>query len=209
MKYIVNGTECNVLIDRKNNKNTYIKMNGTDIIVTTNYFTSDKKILKILDENISFLNRALKKELTKLEKENHFYYLGKAYDVIITPLYDVEFIGDKVYTKDINFLNKWLNKEMKKIYKEHLDEMYKLFVEDIPYPILKIRFMKTRWGVCNSKNNSVTLNSELIKYDISCLDYVIVHELSHFVHFDHSKDFWNTVEKHFPDYKKYRKMLKD
>lgn len=209
MRYTVNGTECNVLIDRKNNKNTYIKMNGTDIIVTTNYFTSDKKILKILDENISFLNRALKKELTKLEKENHFYYLGKAYDVIITPLYDVEFIGDKVYTKGINFLNKWLNNEMKRIYKEHLDELYKLFVEDIPYPILKIRFMKTRWGVCNRKNNSVTLNSELIKYDISCLDYVIVHELSHFVHFDHSKDFWNTVEKYFPNYKKYRKMLKD
>ena len=46
--------------------------------------------------------------------------------------------------------------------------------------------MKTRWGVCNIKDNSVTLNSKLIEYDIQALDYVIIHELSHFIHFNHS-----------------------
>ena len=72
---------------------------------------------------------------------------------------------------------------------------------------LKIRQMKTRWGVCNRKDNSVTLNLELIKKDKSCLNYVIVHELSHFVHFNHTKEFWCTVEKYCPDYKSVRQEL--
>ena len=69
--------------------------------------------------------------------------------------------------------------------------------------------MKTRWGVCNIRDNSVTLNSKLIEYDIEELDYVIIHELSHFIHFNHSKAFWNQVEKYTPNYKQIRKKLKD
>ena len=68
--------------------------------------------------------------------------------------------------------------------------------------------MTSRWGVCNIKNHNVTLNSELSKYDISALDYVIVHELSHFIHHNHSKDFWLLVSKYCPNYKDIRKMLR-
>ena len=75
--------------------------------------------------------------------------------------------------------------------------------------MLKIRKMKTRWGVCNKKTKTITLNSELMKYSIDKLDYVIVHELSHFIYFDHSKNFWKQVEKYCPCYKKIRKELKD
>ena len=69
--------------------------------------------------------------------------------------------------------------------------------------------MKTRWGVCNKRDNSVTLNTNLIKETIDKLDYVIIHELAHFVHFDHSKDFWNLVSKYCKEYKQIRKELKD
>ena len=69
--------------------------------------------------------------------------------------------------------------------------------------------MKTRWGVCNTKNNNVTLNYELYKYDIGCLDYVIVHELSHFIEANHSKKFWMVVEKYYPNYKEMRKKLRE
>lgn len=209
MTYNINGYECNVIINRKNNKNTYIKMKGTDIIVSTNFLATNKHIISLLDSNKDFLNKALSVELKKKDKEENFYYFGKTYDIIITPLYDVEIIDNKIYTKSLKHLNKWLNLEMNRIYKEKIDYYYNLFEENIPYPILKIRKMKTRWGVCNRKDNSVTLNSELIKYDINCLNYVVVHELSHFVHFDHSKEFWKTVEYYFPEYKKYRKLLKE
>ena len=68
--------------------------------------------------------------------------------------------------------------------------------------------MKTRWGVC-SKKGYITLNANLIKYDIKALDYVIIHELSHYVHFNHSKEFWKLVEKNYPNYKECKKILKE
>ena len=69
--------------------------------------------------------------------------------------------------------------------------------------------MTTRWGVCNIKSHNVTLNLELIKRDIKYLDYVIIHELTHLVYADHSKSFWSVVEENMPDYKKYRKEMKE
>ena len=74
---------------------------------------------------------------------------------------------------------------------------------------LKIRNMKSRWGVYNRMNHSITLNSHLIEYKIQDLDYVIYHELSHTVYFDHSKQFWNLVEFYCPYYRKAKKDLKE
>ena len=98
---------------------------------------------------------------------------------------------------------------MKKIFEERLFFWYETFEENIPTPKLKIRNMKTRWGVCNIKDNSVTLNSKLMEYDITKLDYVIIHELSHFKHFNHSKEFWTLVSKYCPNYKQVRKALRE
>ena len=69
--------------------------------------------------------------------------------------------------------------------------------------------MKTRWGVCNTRNKRVTLNLELIKKPLFCLDYVIVHELSHLIHPNHSKDFWLLVEDNCKNYKQIRKLMKE
>ena len=55
------------------------------------------------------------------------------------------------------------------------------------------------------KLKKVTLNSELIYKDTKYLDYVIVHELSHFKHANHGKGFWSLVEENEPNYKKIRK----
>ena len=105
-------------------------------------------------------------------------------------------------------LDLWLNKEMKKLFQNRLDYIYNKYEENIPYPSLRIRKMKTRWGVCNVKTHVITLNSELLRYDIEKLDYVITHELAHLIHHNHSKNFWNLVEKYCPNYKKVRKELR-
>ncbi len=68
--------------------------------------------------------------------------------------------------------------------------------------------MKTRWGVCNQRDKSITLSLDLIKHSLEDIDYVIIHELSHFVFFNHSKYFWGDVFQYCPDYKKVRKILK-
>ncbi len=208
--YKLDGYTYKVLIVKKNNKNTYIKIkDDLTIYVTTNYLTSKRKIKIILDNEKEFLRKALSRTRKKLEKEELFYYLGEKYDIILVPFENTEVSDGKIFVKDMKTLEKWLKKQMKRIFTERLEYNYNLFDEDIPFPKLKIRSMKTRWGVCNKRDNSVTLNSKLIQYSIHEIDYVIIHELSHFVHFDHSREFWETVRLHMPDYKKSVAILKE
>lgn len=205
MKLKIDDKEYNVIIIKKNNKNTYVRVDkDLNIVVTTNYLMPKYKINKILNDNI----KSIKKMIVKKEKiDNNFYYLGKKYDIIINDNIKATFISnDAIFTKNEKELNKWLKKETEKVFKDRLNKMYNLFDENIPYPALKIRNMKSRWGVCNKKGY-ITLNSNLIKYNISEIDYVIIHELSHYVHFNHSKEFWKTVSKYYPNYKKSKKVL--
>lgn len=208
--YKLDGEKYNVLVVKKSNKNTYIKIkDDMTIYVTTNYLTSKREVKVILDNEKDFLRKALSRVKKKLEKEELFYYLGKKYDIIKVPFENIEVSDGKIFVKDEKTLEKWLKKEIKRIFSERLEYNYNLFDEDIPFPKLKIRSMKTRWGVCNKRDNSVTLNSKLIKYSIHEIDYVIIHELSHFVHFDHSREFWETVRIYMPDYKKAVTILKE
>ena len=210
MKYIVDGNEYEVVIIKKNNKNTYIRVKeDLKIYVTTNYFVTNSMIKKLLDDNYSYLSKNIKRQSIKQKKNELFYYLGEVYDIIIYDTKKIEIIDNRIYVKDEATLNRWLKKEIKRIYSERLVLLYNEFEENIPYPNLKIRKMTTRWGVCNKKTKTITLNSELIKYSIDKLDYVIIHELSHFIHFNHSKEFWLLVSKYCPRYKEIRKELRD
>ena len=69
--------------------------------------------------------------------------------------------------------------------------------------------MKTRWGVNNVTKRIITLNSELLKKDVTLIDYVIIHELCHFYEANHSNRFWMQVEKRYPYYKLARKRLRE
>ena len=210
MKYIIDDNEYEVVISKKNNKNTYIRVKeDMKIYVSTNYFVTKRQIKDVLDRNIDYLRKTIKKVERKKEKIDFFYYLGNKYDIIIMPGSDVTIIENTIYVESIDKLQKWYKKEARKLFQERLDYIYPKFSEDIPYPKLRIRKMTTRWGVCNRKNLTVTLNLDLMKYDITKLDYVIVHELSHFVHFNHSSAFWNVVEKYCPKYKQIKKELKE
>jgi len=211
MKYKINGQEYEVIIEKKNNKNTYIRVKeDMKIYVTTNYFVSKSYIKNLLDNNKDYLEKMLTKRKEQKEKEESFYYLGNKYDIIfVSSLKNVEIDNNKIYAKDIKTLEKWYKKQMVDLFQNRLETNYQRFEEKIPYPNLKIRNMKTRWGVCNKKDKTITLNSNLMKYSIDKLDYVIIHELSHFIHFDHSSNFWDLVSKYQKDYKKMRKQLRD
>lgn len=205
MKYVIDDLELDVIIERKNNKNTYVKIKDFKIIVTTNIFVSNKKIKELLDNNYPKLQKMLNICKNKSKKETTFYYLGKPYDIILSNSFEI--LDGIILVPDKEYLNKWLKKQTKIIFKERLDILYKQF--DVLYPNLKIRKMTTRWGVCNRKNNTITLNSELIKYSLNEIDYVIIHELCHFIYFDHSKNFYNEVEKRCKNYKEIKKVLKE
>lgn len=201
-----------VIIEKKNNKNLYIRVtDNLEIKVTCNYLFTKLSVKKVLEDNRKSIEKMIDKQIikNKMQKKEAKNLLGEKLNVIYKdvkrPIYD----SGVITVKDDAMLNNWYKKYAKDVFKKYLDEAYYVFDEKIPYPIIKVRSMKTRWGVCNRRDNSVTLNLELIKKDPECLNYVIVHELSHFIHFDHSRAFWSVVEKYCPDYKTVRKKLKE
>lgn len=208
MVFKYNDKDYEIVIVRKNNKNTYIRVKEDKIYVTTNYFTTKGAIKKLIDDNYNSIIKMIDKVNKRKINEELFYLFGKHYDIIYNKVDSIKIVDDKIYVKDERTFNKWFNSYIRTTYSNHLEYWYNIFEEEIPIPNLKIRKMKTRWGVCNTKNHNVTLNLELCRYNIECLDYVIVHELSHFIEANHSKKFWAVVEKYYPNYKTVRKSLR-
>jgi len=211
MIYRLDDGDYEVEIIKKGNKNTYVRVKeDLTIQVTTNHFATKHDIRNLLDRNQDFLRKTLGKREIEKQKDEDFYFLGKKFDIVVVPiLKGIELDGNKLYVPDKSLLDKWLKKQTLAIFEERLKYNYSLFEENIPYPHLRIRSMKTRWGVCNRKNLVVTINSKLIKETIDKIDYVIIHELSHLVHFNHSREFWEVVEKYCPKYKRIRKDLRE
>lgn len=209
MKFIYNDKEYDIILERKNNKNLYIKVsNDLKIKITYPFFYTKSMIEKIVNTNYKSIGKMIDKQINKTVINYEGYFLGKKIDIVFDKSYSFDSNDNILYIESEKNLELWYKNMSKEIFTERLKIIYNLFEEDIPFPVLKIRRMKTRWGVCNRKNISVTLNLDLIKRDLKYIDYVIVHELSHFVYFDHSKNFWNQVSKYCPDYKIIRKELK-
>lgn len=76
------------------------------------------------------------------------------------------------------------------------------------YTRITIRDQKTRWG-SRSSSGTLSFNYRLMYAPLKVLDYVVVHELCHITHMNHSKDFWNMVASILPDYKESRNWLKE
>ncbi len=199
-----------VVLKKRTTKNLYIKVkDDLKIYITCNTFTSDREIKRIVNGNRKSIERMLDRAIMLDEKKQDFYFLGKKYDIVYTNIDEVSLGENKIFLSKNIDLDKWLKKQALKIFSEHLENCYENFTRSIPHPSLRIRKMKTRWGVCNTKTYVITLNLELITKDINCLDYVIYHELSHLVEANHSKRFWAVVEENFKDYKKYRALTND
>ncbi len=194
----------NVVIIRKKIKNMYLRVKDGEVIVTANRFVSNKMINNFVNKNIDCINKMIEKE----NNNKRFKFLGKNYTIVYIDTEELEIEDDKIYVKNKDVLNKWFSKEINDIFNERIEICKKKF-SNIPDFSLRIRNMKTKWGVCNTKLKIVTLNSNLIRYEKDTIDYVIIHELCHFIQPNHSKLFWLEVEKRFKDYKKNRKILKN
>lgn len=126
---------------------------------------------------------------------------------------------EKIVEQKSEWIQKTLEKESKKQKKKELytKEEFKKIIEKNANELIKetglkpnkitIKQIKYAWGSCSSKKN-ITLNLELIKYSQQAIRYVILHELCHLKYMNHSKDFWNLVEKYMQDYKQIKKEFK-
>lgn len=211
MKLDINGKYYEIIIEKKaGNRNTYIRVKkDLKIYVTTSTFATNRSIQKLIEDNYDKIIKMIEVQEKKRENNEGFFYLGKKYDVVYVSYCDISFGNEKVFLNKNLDIDKWYKNQAKKLFLERLNYQYEKFSKKIPYPSLKIRKMTSRWGVCNIKLKTITLNLELIKRDTKYLDYVIVHELSHLIHGDHSSSFWKLVEENMPDYKKYREEMKE
>lgn len=211
MEVFIDGVAYKVNIIKKDNKNTYLRVKSDlEIYITTNYLMSNSEIIKFVTNNKSSIVEMIQKQKVKNKKLESFFYLGNEYDIVIcNSIKDLVIDDNKIYINDKKKLNNFLKKEAIRVFNERLKYNYEKFEENIPYPSLKIRNMKAKWGYCKKIGSVVMLNFNLIKYSIDEIDYVIVHELCHFIEFNHSKRFWYYVQKYKPNYRENRKVLKE
>ena len=210
MYVTLGNNQVEVVIERKNNKNIYFRIKeDLRLHITCNKWVSEREVKRLIESNNDSLTKMYNKMNKQIEKDEHFYYLGEPYTVVIDHnAKKTYFDDDLVITGSYKELEKFYLKECKRVFEERIDKISWL-IPFVPEFKLRIRKMKTRWGVCNRTRKVVTLNSELLKKEVTIIDYVIVHELCHFKHPHHQKPFWDEVSKYYPEWRQARKIIKE
>lgn len=158
----------------------------------------------IFDESTSFATKEHKLLIVKSE-------LDKTCIVIDNNVTRIEYPKSKNVQSDevqeaIKFgIDETLRIEAKKYIPKRVEELAYLF--NFKYKRVFLKNLKSRWGSCSGQNN-INLNIHLIQLPNELIDYVILHELVHTIHKNHSKRFWTALEKVLPGCKKIDNGLK-
>lgn len=104
-------------------------------------------------------------------------------------------------------LQQWYKERATIVFAEMMQEVLPKFKKyKIQQPVLSIRIMSKRWGSC-TPSGKIILNTELIKAPKGSIEYVIIHELAHLVHHNHTKPFYDLQNRLLPDWKKWKDRL--
>ncbi|WP_250674110.1 SprT family zinc-dependent metalloprotease [Paraclostridium ghonii] len=208
-------------LERKNvkNINLNIKVNG-DVVISANEEIPIEFIKSFVIRKASWINKNLKyykdHELEKEEKKElvsgeTLKYLGRQYRLKVVESkeefvkyfrgYVYLYVRDKGnYKRKEELLNTWYNYKCKKVFNDLYNEIYPMISKyNVPNVKINVRTMKTRWGSCISRKNTIILNKELIKAPKYCIKYVILHELIHMMYNDHNKEFYDFLYVFMPD----------
>lgn len=110
------------------------------------------------------------------------------------------------YIKKI--LNKWLIEQAYLTFEVTLNKCFQKMDKYLSkYPILEIKKYKSRWGCCYPKDNKIILNLSLIHTSLELIEYVVYHELCHFVYKNHQSEFHNLLKQFVPNEMKLKKIL--
>jgi predicted metal-dependent hydrolase len=149
--------------------------------------------------------------------ETHLY-LGQGYRLVVSENKEqgVQLANGRLFLQvkdktDLErkkkLLENWYRRQAKIIFAERLEAIYpRAARHGIPYPKMKIRLMKSRWGSCSSKGN-INLNLRLIQTPTACIDYVIIHELAHLKEHNHGRSYYTLLDKLLPDWRERREVL--
>ncbi len=190
-------------ITRKRVKNINFRIKVNTLKVSAPYYASDEDIIKTLAKRLDWIVKAhqdlLNKQLytqTDLNTQNN---LALPKSLILWGQPQASHVTE---TERLQIYRTQLKAVMPSLFDKWQPIVGKTANEQ------RIKKMKTRWGSCNSLAKRIWLSVYLPEYPLECTEYVIVHELCHLHHANHSPAFWAEVAKAMPDYQKWHNMLK-
>jgi hypothetical protein len=208
-------------IIRSNRKTLSLSINeNSDLVVRAPHRVSDDEIQKFISEKSAWIDKKQRLIKARLKDNLNQYsslqclYLGSLYPLKIdnSAVEPISFDGHVFTIVNVNRerislpLKSWYKKRFIEVALPRLSyfsDKHKLKVNQV-----RVKEQKTLWGSCSSKNN-INLNYLLIMAPMKVIDYVIVHELVHTIHKNHSAKFWQKVATILPNYKDARYWLKE
>ena len=199
-----------------------VELTGEVIVITPPHY-SEPLLKKFLTQQQAWIEKALAK-IGDRKKHNlndqSVLIFGKEYKKVVAsstqhPI-GVRIEGDTLIINPIptttgtdkainNQLQRFLKATAEKYLIPRTHQLAK--VMSISFGSITLREQKTRWGSCSSQGN-LNFNWRLVHYLPAIIDYVIIHELAHRIHMNHSAAFWNLVAHYDPEYQKHRGWLK-
>lgn len=199
----------------KNMKSIRIRIVGNLIKVSAPRFARIEEIEKLIYENSDKITNAISNYMSYYDIRDGGYLIifNVKYNIIVRDIKEyrcgIHNNNLYVYHSDINkataiFMYDTLYDYLNKRVKYYVDNYF-----NFKYPKIIIKYYKSRWGSCYYKLGKISFNSYLIHLEKDLIDYVIVHELCHFIEPNHSKEFYRQVERILPDYKDRIKRMKE
>jgi len=198
---------------KKSKKNISLKIDQNGLIISTPFHTDDIFINNIIEKKFDWIIKHLRhvstQTISKTKQIETILLLGEEYKVI--PEHHSTQINheDKIIfckTNGISDVKKIIKDFALQYFKDRID--YYDYILEIKPSSIQLTNAKTKWGSC-SNNKNIRLSWRLIQTSSGIIDYVISHELAHLKHMNHSELFWHEVERIFPEYKIYKKQLKE
>ncbi|MCS5591963.1 MAG: M48 family metallopeptidase [Gammaproteobacteria bacterium] len=209
----------NYQIIRSKRKTLSLQINqNAELIIRAPLRLPEKDIQAFVVEKSSWISKKQEEVESRVSQKYHFedgemfLYLGNTYPLAISLGTNSLSFNGEVFELNVNCADAstafrgWYKLKFRDIAVPRIDyfaNKYSLQFHDV-----RLKAQKTLWGSCSSDNN-LNFNYLLMMAPMSVIDYVIVHELSHTIHKNHSSDFWGLVEAILPEYKQAKKWLKE
>lgn len=224
---IIDGRTYEIQVNRKRMKRVRLKIFPTmEIKLSVPYDTPNEWIIDFLEKKQAWLQEraSIFKSTRAIEKEEHITsgtatrILGRQITIQVIQSDHNHIEKDDqhlfIYTMDLNQaivddqFDKWWQKQAKVYFQTVLDRQYPIIRNHgISKPAIFVRKMKTLWGSCGRKSDRINLNYYLYKAPVPCIEYIVFHELAHFVYPHHNKDFYDFLTIYMPDWMERMKML--
>ncbi len=174
---------------------------------------------KWIENSLNYFKDVRANELDTIHSGISTRILGRQKRIIVKEgkIYKIEQKEDYVYMQspaidDKQALQKqferWWQKQSKSYFLLVIERLYPIIAKHgINQPALQVRKMKTLWGSCSRKHCKINLNYYLYKASPPCIEYVVLHELTHFIYPKHNKDFYEFLTIHMPDWKERKRIL--